>query len=129
MSSTRGTAPSSPAASVLRCNKVAAKALPPSDETWPVDRVRDTPAERCIGKFVSHGIVEAVGTERHTGHRRTLYQTDPGAERHAAALSIAHETPCGHTGVRNLGDGEYTCCADDCDARFDRATALEVAQG
>ena len=33
---------------------------------------------------------------------------------------------CPSRGVRNLGDGEYTCTDDDCDARFDRETAEEV---
>ena len=27
---------------------------------------------------------------------------------------------CGHTGIRNLGDGQYTCCNDDCDVRVSR---------
>ena len=37
-------------------------------------------------------------------------------------------TPCGNsTGVRCVESGEtYTCTDDDCDCRFDRATAEEV---
>ena len=33
---------------------------------------------------------------------------------------------CPSGGVKNLGDGEYTCSNDDCSARFDRETAEEV---
>ena len=28
--------------------------------------------------------------------------------------------PCGHNGIRNLGDGEFGCCFDDCDETFER---------
>ena len=27
---------------------------------------------------------------------------------------------CGHSGIRNLGDGWYSCCNDDCDVRVSR---------
>ena len=33
---------------------------------------------------------------------------------------------CDSRGVKNLGDGEFTCTNDDCDSRFDRETAEEV---
>jgi hypothetical protein len=39
------------------------------------------------------------------------------------------EPGCHATGVSNLGDGEFTCTAEDCDSRFDRETAREVLEG
>lgn len=34
--------------------------------------------------------------------------------------------PCGHTGVSNLGDGEYGCGFEGCDETFGRDVAREV---
>ena len=33
---------------------------------------------------------------------------------------------CSSSGVKNLGDGRYTCSRGACDSEFDRATAKEV---
>ena len=39
------------------------------------------------------------------------------------------EADCEATGVRNLGDGEFTCTDEDCSSRFGRETAREVLGG
>ena len=36
---------------------------------------------------------------------------------------------CDSRGVKNLGDGEYTCTDEDCSSRFSRETAREVLDG
>ena len=59
-----------------------------------------------------------------------LWQLPDGvAEWIRANVDAIGECPregCEATGVRNLGDGEFTCTNDDCSTRFDRATAREV---
>jgi hypothetical protein len=48
--------------------------------------------------------------------------------RQVAAEHVAHhDSPCGcgHSGIRNLGDGRYTCTTDDCDARVSREEVRE----
>ena len=45
------------------------------------------------------------------------------------SLELAGGCPasgCLSTGVKNIGDGEFTCTNGDCDCRFDRETAAEV---
>lgn len=34
--------------------------------------------------------------------------------------------PCGHLGIKNLGDGWYSCSREECDAQFGREVAKEV---
>jgi hypothetical protein len=36
--------------------------------------------------------------------------------------------PCGHSGIRNLRDGGFTCCRDSCDREFPRDVAREVLE-
>jgi transposase-like protein len=42
---------------------------------------------------------------------------------HVATTSRCPSDDCECSGIRNLGDGEFTCSNDDCDARFGRETA------
>jgi len=34
--------------------------------------------------------------------------------------------PCGHTGFKNLGGGEYTCSTESCEVRYSRGEVAEV---
>jgi len=78
----------------------------------------DGPASRCT---------RCAATFRSDAWRWTLPQG-------VAAWIAAHVDPpgecpapdCRAGGIRNLGDGRYTCSNDDCDSRFDRSTAAEV---
>lgn len=108
---------------LLRANQAAAKALPEPGETWVTDDVADELAHR-IRKFVFSGAVRTVGyANRDTGARE--YETTQ--EAYATAQRINPPTaPCGHTGVRNLGDGIYSCCYDGCDETFGVDVAEEV---
>lgn len=56
------------------------------------------------------------------------WSTVPGIHEWAADhIDESARTPCGKaTGVRNLGDGEFTCNNSDCDCRMTREQAREV---
>lgn len=59
-----------------------------------------------------------------------MWRVDPVA--YEMALEDYENTsrfPCGHGGVRNLGDGEYSCSEDACPAIYPRATAEDVLWG
>lgn len=38
----------------------------------------------------------------------------------------AVESPCEHRGIRNLGDGTYSCAVDDCNVTFGREQAADI---
>jgi hypothetical protein len=54
---------------------------------------------------------------------RYRYRVAPWAYRLAVAQVRGRDAPmpCGHAGIRNLGDGEYTCCYDACELTYERA--------
>lgn len=54
---------------------------------------------------------------------RWRYRIEPWAYRLAVAQVRDRDAamPCGHAGIRNLGDGEYTCCYDACELVYERA--------
>jgi hypothetical protein len=54
--------------------------------------------------------------------RRWVWTTPTAIHDRAVDLARAQSSPCGcgHSGIRNLGDGEFTCTTDSCDIRVPR---------
>lgn len=95
------------------------EALPPPSERWQAQDV-PKPTQRCLQRLCALGAIERV-TRDATG--RNVYETDERAwaliEEYASA-----ERPllCNHGGLRNLGDGLYTCGYEECEHRYTRDT-------
>jgi len=73
------------------------------------------------------GILRAVGRVRERDGRLTetrarVWRVADAAHDYAAEIVAETDSPCGcgHSGIRNLGDGEYTCTTDSCDVRVSR---------
>ena len=116
--------PTRTAINTLRVNKAAALRLP--DPTDP--RTQAALYERLstseFYQFRSADILEKRGRD---DEDRRLWGVPPRVDRWIAENVDTTTTPCGcSTGVRNLGDGEFTCTNDDCPETFDREAALEV---
>lgn len=113
--------------SLLQAYPRLAVALPHPEHSFTT---RDAPTvvAQNLDKLQANDLVTVA--ERHGGaqgiHR---YRTTRAAYRAAQRIDPPTLTPCGHTGVRNLGDGVYTCSELDCSRRFDRETAREVLGG
>lgn len=122
---------------ILRCHRSASCELPPPDVEWVTDNdmapdlheVGDDLAN-VVRRFVEHGIIQPVGYADPQSSRR-IYVTNPKSFRWVEQNIRENTTwtPCGHTGVRNLGDGEFTCVRDHCDETFPRSVAEEVLNG
>jgi len=117
-------------AQYLRANRLVARALPHPDETWHRATAPPLVAE-TISKLLANHIIEiAVRHGAPTDHNAHLYRTRESAYRYATeCLDDPTTLDCGHTGIRNLGGGEYTCGREGCPVRVDRATAREVLSG
>lgn len=106
--------------------KAASAALPHPNETWIARDQEDVLADQ-IQLFDARGIIKFVERNEHSRH---VWRTNPGVWDYVQEFrEEATWTPCGHTGVRNLGDGDYTCTCDSCDETFDRDTAEQVISG
>jgi hypothetical protein len=119
----RANAVSNGTRSVLRGNPDATARLPSPAEEYELS---DLPEEvrRTFRRFREHGIVEAVS--RSDGGPN-VYRTDPGAYEVAREIRRERRTlPCGHGGMQNLRDGNYSCGDPDCDAQYDRETVADV---
>jgi hypothetical protein len=84
----------------------------------------------ALKRLTRKGIVEQVEFERYdaeetrtegTKHRWT-YRLDEAAAARRDELLAQRETPCpcGHGGIRNLGNGVYACSFDGCNEQFRR---------
>ena len=75
-----------------------------------------------IEKLVARGVVDRV--TRETGHCRcyNIYRVPADVRERAQEIVERRDSPvgCGHSGIRNLGDGWYTCTSDNCDVRVRR---------
>lgn len=105
----------------LRARREAAEELPPPSEKWLRSEV---PAvlDESLQKFRQLGIVQVVDGKQVGSNRYNIYRTAPAAARYVDHLPEPG-SPCDHTGIRNLGGGEYTCGNERCAVRFDKATA------
>jgi len=72
-----------------------------------IDRVRKETVEHPTSTSPSVRWLYKVPQEIHRGATRIVDKRDV-------------PMPCGHAGIRNLGDGEYSCSFDGCDRRFTR---------
>lgn len=117
------------AVSAVKRYPVVARKLPPFPEEWHANELNIPQA--AIHVFAKNGVINKQATERVNGNTRCVWQTRDGlqawVDRHLA--DDDGTTPCGRTGVRNLGSGEYTCSHDECDCRFGREVAEEVVAG
>jgi hypothetical protein len=71
------------------------------------------------------------GRSRH--HTRHVWSTPPAVAEGILDVQRpeGHPHPCladGHRGIRNLGDGRYSCTNDDCDRRFGRDVAEAIVE-
>lgn len=113
---------------LLRANRHIAHALPHPSETWTRQDVPSILAE-ALPKLQANHVIEVA--EHHGAETRQVHtwRTKPEAYRYAQEnIEPPTRTPCGHTGVRNLGEGVFTCRREDCDYRFDRDAAREVLE-
>jgi hypothetical protein len=111
---------------LVECHPVAIGNLPPRAETF--ERCEVEISHALFQRLRQRRAIERVRFTDSAGRSRVgVYRVTEELE--LAAEAFASEGPwpdCPHTGIRNLGDGTYTCAADDCTARYDRATAEEV---
>lgn len=95
------------------------------DETITVDISRGERSE-LPDEIVE--MVGVVGIDHRGNHRHVqVYQTREGARAYTNSILAGRDLlPCGHSGFRNLGDGEFTCAQDGCNAQYNRDTIEEV---
>jgi hypothetical protein len=122
--------------------------LPPHPEIWKASKFEVsevvsgdfqieevTSCDAIDGKDINmlvNGAVETVGRAwASPGSQRckpvSVYRTKPGIRAYADDVIESRDSlPCGHGGFVNLGDGEFACSGEGCDARYERATVEEV---
>ena len=119
----------------LRSHRPVALALPDPDEDVSFEALISEIGRSAAFRLQALEIIEKVRFVRddsdydHEGH---LWRTSPAAVRWIDRVidEDVVTTPCGcSTGIKNLGDGEYTCTDEDCSSRFGRETAREVLDG
>lgn len=113
-------------AELLSAHPTITRQLPAPDERWTR---HEAPPEvqSMLDRLREADVILTV--ERRGNEHPNIYRTHPAAETHIIRQRRATQTPCGHTGVRNLGDGAYTCSFEGCEATFDRDRAEEVLSG
>lgn len=116
-------------ATYIRANYDAVRDLPAPGTQW-VRRMQPEHVRDHLNALIQQTAVESVDTHRNDRSRRHVFET----RRSAYEYIEAHEPrspqlPCGHHGVRNVGDGRFACLFGYCDARFDRETIEEVLAG
>jgi len=111
---------------ILRARRSVARKLPHPEHKWEVSEVPDEIASH-VYKFSQAGIVHCVRRKSVDGSTSTIWTTDKRAYEYVNNVISDPTTagPCEHGGIRNLGDGEFTCTNDECDVRFGREIALE----
>lgn len=128
-------------ADYVRHNAHTIANLPPAGERWTLSDLRqrhedyDTPMpdHQSFAGWEEGGILERVGSrEFDDGNDRAVWTVTPVA--HSRAQSIDESTPhlgcCPDaTGFRNLGDDEFECTNDACNATHSRERIKEVFMG
>ena len=109
----------------LQAYQLEAEKLPPHGYKWRSCQIRLSTA--AVKRFARAGVIQKVG-KGNPKKNRAIWMTTPGVyEWVQDTIAGADRTPCQNaTGIRNLGDGEYTCLDEDCDCRMDRETVEEV---
>lgn len=93
--------------------------LPPPEERWTYHDISDS-IHTHLQKLRADGSVVVEG-ETDDGYK--LFSVDERAYQIIKECSQARETlPCGHTGVKNIGDGLLTCGFDGCSHKYTRDT-------
>jgi hypothetical protein len=79
-------------------------------------------------RFLDSNLIEIARGGR--DQQPSLYKlSEPTAKWIRDNLQTADSLPCGHTGIRNLRRGGYSCTEESCDARYDRARIEAYADG
>lgn len=103
--------------------------LPPANETWTADDVRDQ-LDIAVQALFEHDIIECVG-QTDGKDPANIYRV-PRQTREKireVANNDLPRLPCGHVGFVTAstdGSGEYKCSTKGCDATFDRPTLEAV---
>lgn len=99
----------------------------PRDEFHSSETFRDDPAVEMPyaalhagtkRSMMNKGLLTVVETRRMGGCNYNIWRVPDDVLDRAQEYVDDSDTPvpgCPHRGLRNLGDGEYTCCNDDCD--------------
>jgi len=104
----------------IRGNVSVLRNLPRPDEEWRFAEVDDLGRGR-LQKLWHLGIVEKV--RRPVDEDVYVWQTDTRAWKLIEEYADREEPLlCDHPGIRNLGDGLYTCGRDECDHKYTRDT-------
>jgi len=74
-------------------------------------------------KLQAADVLTKVEKRRSRGSPYHIWRVDETVRQRAEELVASRDSPCGcgHTGIRNLGDGWYSCTNDDCDVRVRRS--------
>jgi len=113
------------ATTIIKNRFHAARQLPHPKYEWTTADLPEV-VKKQVQSFRFHGVIVPLDYDRSDDYTRRVYKTERTAWDVILTLEEQFDGipgPCEHRGVRNLGDGEYTCSMDDCDARFDRETA------
>jgi hypothetical protein len=76
---------------------------------------------RCAGILLPVGYVRNHTDRLNPGQER-IWMVEGVVHDYAAEVVDSLNSPCGcgHSGIRNLGDNQYTCTTDDCDVLVSR---------
>lgn len=103
-------------------------ALPEPPETFVRREMPGGNHREALQRLIRVGAIREVERERveYDGDTSPSFRWVYRVERWAyetATDQVANRDapmPCGHSGIRNLGDGEYACAYDGCDKTFRR---------
>lgn len=110
-------------AGVLRYYQDAASQLPEPGKEWERSEVGKA-LQKAMRKFSFHDIIY-----RQTwGGDSAMWETDAKCYEYVQEDLEAGDQrlPCNHRGLRNLGNGQFTCMKDHCSQTFDRETAERI---
>lgn len=96
----------------------ALNSLPPPGATWTRYDIPED-ARPHLQKLVSDGAIEIVDNDGEYNR----YATDPDAFQIIEKCDANRQKLlCGHSGIKNIGGGFYTCSHDHCDHRYTKDT-------
>ena len=76
-----------------------------------------------LQKLRTMGAIRKVEKRKTSGSAYPIWRVDETVRQRAEELVASRDSPCGcgHTGIRNLGGGWYSCTNDDCDVQVRRS--------